>query len=102
MAGYVGHGSNPKAVTGAGAANDRKVRTHAIWLQRFLVPSGLSTDYSEPLTRAVVEPHFQLWNSDWLPNSARQLLVADRYVDSTVLVNLEAVVGTDEVELFPY
>ena len=73
-----------------------------LWLQRFLVPSGFSTDYSEPLTRAVVEPHFELWNSDWLPNSARQLLVAGQYVDQAALVDLEAVVGTDEVELFPY
>jgi hypothetical protein len=73
-----------------------------LWLQRFLVPSGLSTDYSEPLTRAVNQPDFQLWNSDWLPVGLHPLLAAGQYVDQDQLVNLEPVVGSVEVQLFSY
>ena len=73
-----------------------------LWLQRFLVPSGLSTDYTEPLTLAVVDPKYQLWNSDWLPVGLHPLLTAGQYVDQDQLVDLEPVVASDEVQLFSY
>lgn len=73
-----------------------------LWLQRFTVPSGLAVNYTEPLTRAVVDPAYQLWNSDWLPLKFREAVAAGKYVDQVVLAELEPVVTSDEVELFHY
>lgn len=47
-----------------------------VWMQRFAVPMGIDLDVPEPICRALDEPDFQLWNSDWLPVSYQTLLAA--------------------------
>ena len=73
-----------------------------IWMQRFAVPMGVELEVTEPLCRALSEPDFQLWASNWLPAGYLPLLRADRYIDEQAVADLKPVIDTDEVQLFGY
>ena len=73
-----------------------------LWLQRVAAPFGLNVTYSEPLCDAVVDPEFQLWNSNWVHVKHRTLLKASEYVDQGVFLALTPVVQSGEVQLFHY
>ena len=73
-----------------------------LWLQRVAAPFGLNVTYSEPLCDAVVDPEFQLWNSNWVHVKHRTLLKASEYVDQGVFLARTPVVQSGEVQLFHY
>lgn len=73
-----------------------------VWMQRFAVPMGLSISATEPLCRALVEPDYHLWNSDWLASKFLPLVTAENYIDQQVLKDLAPVIKSDEVQLFGY
>jgi hypothetical protein len=73
-----------------------------VWMQRFAVPMGIPVKLSEPICKALDEPGFLLWNSEWLPAEYEALLKAAKFVDQKGLETLKPVIGEEEVQLFGY
>lgn len=73
-----------------------------VWMQRFAVPMEIPLLASEPISSAIDDQEFQLWKSDWLPESYRSLLRAGTYIDQGILGGLKPVIEADEVQLFGY
>lgn len=73
-----------------------------VWMQRFAVPMEVPLLVSEPICKAIDDPEFQLWASDWLPATYGSLLRAGNYVDQGILGGLKPVIEADEVQLFGY
>lgn len=73
-----------------------------VWLQRFAVPMGIPLSLSEPICRALDEPSFLLWNSEWLPDGYGDLLMAANFIDENAVNTLKRVIGEEEVQLFGY
>lgn len=73
-----------------------------VWMQRFAVPMEIPLLVSEPICKAIDDPEFQLWASDWLPAAYGSLLRAENYVDQGILGGLTPVIEAEEVQLFGY
>lgn len=73
-----------------------------LWLQRIMLPCGISLDYPETLCNRVENRPCLIWNSDWIdgaPELAASFDIAD-IIDVDVLNGVKPTMTSDEMNLF--
>lgn len=73
-----------------------------LWLQRIMIPCGISLDYSEALCKCVENIPCKIWENGWLeeePDLVAALESAE-IVNNEVLRNINTTMSDDEINLF--
>lgn len=73
-----------------------------LWLQRIMIPCGISLDYPEALCKRVENVPCKIWENGWLveePELANALEGAE-IVNNEVLRNINPTMSDDEINLF--
>lgn len=71
-----------------------------IWLQRLTLKFDRPRVYQEKLCLKVNDSTIQLWNSNWLSNSLKNLIESTPIIDEQIIAALDLVIDSSEVELF--
>lgn len=71
-----------------------------IWLQRITLLTERDKEYDELLCRKVYNPDTELWNSDWLNDSMKDIINTTSIIDEGVIEGLPPVIEVREVDLF--
>lgn len=72
-----------------------------IWLQRMTLKYNFKIDYSEKLTKKVLDHNIQLWNSDWISNNAlRELVNSTPIVLEEEVLSVEKIISHKEMKIY--
>lgn len=71
-----------------------------IWLQRLTIKFDRTRIYQEELCKKVNDSSIQIWNSDWLNSTLKNLIVGIPIIDEQVIQEINVVIDSDEVQLF--
>lgn len=73
-----------------------------LWLQRIMIPCGISLDYPEALCKRVENLPCTIWENRWLADKPELVAALDEteIVDKEVLRNTKPTMSEDEVNLF--
>jgi hypothetical protein len=71
-----------------------------IWLQRLTLKIEESKDYEERLCKKVVDNSVQIWNTDWLNDTIKQIINNTQIIDEKYINNMEQIIKSEEVQLF--
>lgn len=71
-----------------------------IWLQRLTIKLDRHIQYAEKLCEKVNNPAIQIWESDWIENNLKTLIESTPIIDENVIATIDAVIASEEVELF--
>lgn len=71
-----------------------------IWLQRVMLKLNHVPAQDERLCKKVLDKNTRVWNSEWLKQPMRRKVDICNVIDQSVLAQIGAVIGRDEVELF--
>lgn len=71
-----------------------------IWLQRVTIKFDRTRVYQEELCKKVNDPTMQLWNSEWLSDSLKNLIETTPIIDEQVIADIDSVIDISEVQLF--
>lgn len=71
-----------------------------IWLQRLTIKIDRQRSYNEDLCKKVNDPTIQIWNSDWLNNTLKTLIVETPIIDEQIIQDIDVVINPSEVQLF--
>lgn len=72
----------------------------SMWLQRITLCSDIDYEYNEDICRKVVDSTVEIWNSDWLEGSPKQVVTGASIVDDDNIEELSPQIQGDEVKLF--
>jgi len=72
----------------------------SMWLQRITMCSEIDYEYTEDICRRVVDSSVEIWNSDWLEDSPKQVVTGASIVDDGKIEELSPQIQGDEVKLF--
>lgn len=73
-----------------------------IWIQRMILRIGIPIKLEAKLCRIVDGEAVNLWNSDWLQDDIKNLILSIPILDSDVIKTIDPVINPDEVKLFEY
>lgn len=73
-----------------------------IWIQRMILKIGIPIKLEAKLCRIVAGETVDLWNSYWLQDNIKSLILTTPIVDSEVIKAIDPVINPDEVNLFEY
>jgi hypothetical protein len=73
-----------------------------IWLQRITLCFDKDKEYEEKLCKKVVDSSIEIWNSDWLNASLKNIVETTSIVDEEIINNIREVIEGTEFQLFPY
>src|SRR5690606_30772832 len=59
-----------------------------IWLQRMTLKYNFKIDYSEKLTKKVLDHNIQLWNSDWISRACPHLALHQINIQAIQIIDL--------------
>jgi hypothetical protein len=71
-----------------------------IWLQRITLKLGKEFVFDEALCKKVAEEKVDIWNSEWLNPSLKQMIDSFAIVDQKTIDALPEIIESNEVELF--
>jgi len=71
-----------------------------IWLQRITLKIDDKIPFDERLCKKIDDSKIPIWNSDWLSKDFRNLISNEDIVDRKALTEMDAVIDSEEVELF--
>lgn len=71
-----------------------------IWLQRITLKIDDTIPFDERLCKKIDDAKIPIWNSDWLSKDLRNLISNEDIVDRKALIEMDAVIDSEEVELF--
>lgn len=71
-----------------------------IWLQRLTIKFDRTRVYQEELCKKVNDSSIQIWNSDWLNSTLKNLIAGIPIIDEQVIQEINVVIDSDEVQLF--
>lgn len=73
-----------------------------LWLQRIMIPCGISLDYPEALCKRVEKVPCTIWENGWLSDEPELVAALEgaEIVDEEILRNAEPTMSEDEVNLF--
>ena len=71
-----------------------------VWLQRITLSLNTDCVYKEKLCHKVTNSSLELWNSEWLNDSLKNIIDGTSIVNDDEIESLEAVINRSEVELF--
>jgi hypothetical protein len=71
-----------------------------IWLQRLTLKTEESKDYEEKLCKKVVDNSVQIWNTDWLNKTIKQIIDSAQIIDKKYINDMEQIIKSEEVQLF--
>lgn len=72
-----------------------------VWLQRISYPYNKGLRFDESLCEIVRGKRESIWCSEWCPEPLRTAIDPSLIVDQQKLNEMEAVVGLNEISLFP-
>lgn len=71
-----------------------------IWLQRLTLKANRNKSYDEPLCHKVNNDTKEIWNSNWLCESFKNLINTTSIIDQKVIDEMPIIITKEEVELF--
>jgi RNA-directed DNA polymerase len=71
-----------------------------IWLQRVTIKIEREKIYTEKLCQKVNDQAIQIWNSDWLNGTLKNLVESTSIINEDLINDLDDVIESDEVQLF--
>lgn len=71
-----------------------------IWLQRLTIKIDRPRVYDEDLCKKVNDTAIQIWNSDWLNNTLKNLIATTPIIAEQVIQDIDVVINQTEVQLF--
>lgn len=71
-----------------------------LWLQRITIKINKNYEYHADLCKLVAGDDIKIWNFEWLNNSFRNMINAEKIIDYKLIESLPAIIQQDEVDLF--
>lgn len=71
-----------------------------VWMQRISWDYDLDCDYEEPLCQIATGKSGDLWNCDWLTDTAKEAIGNASIVSQTKLADIDRIITLEETELF--